>query len=83
MTIGFPFCCGRFLDSLIPALVSYLPKMSSFELLKVVYHLCLLGHFPSALLEPLLQSSTLEKFKSTGKTNTIFVFPPHLGPFWS
>ncbi|KAI4831401.1 hypothetical protein KUCAC02_000944 [Chaenocephalus aceratus] len=55
----------QFLDSLIPALVSYLPKMSSFELLKVVYHLCLLGHFPSALLEPLLQSSTLEKFKST------------------
>ncbi|KAF3857219.1 hypothetical protein F7725_009078 [Dissostichus mawsoni] len=55
----------QFLDSLIPALVSYLPKMSSFELLKAVYHLCLLGHFPSALLEPLLQSSTLEKFKST------------------
>ncbi|KAL3045626.1 hypothetical protein OYC64_013812 [Pagothenia borchgrevinki] len=55
----------QFLDSLIPALVSYLPKMSSFELLKAVYHLCLLGHFPSALLEPLLQSSTLEKLKST------------------
>ncbi|KAK5874995.1 hypothetical protein CesoFtcFv8_027531 [Champsocephalus esox] len=55
----------QFLDCLIPALVSYLPKMSSFELLKVVYHLCLLGYFPSALLEPLLQSSTLEKFKST------------------
>ncbi|KAL3045625.1 hypothetical protein OYC64_013812 [Pagothenia borchgrevinki] len=55
----------QFLDSLIPALVSYLPKMSSFELLKAVYHMCLLGHFPSALLEPLLQSSTLEKLKST------------------
>ncbi|KAK1876823.1 FAST kinase domain containing protein 2 mitochondrial [Dissostichus eleginoides] len=39
----------QFLDSLIPALVSYLPKMSCFELLKA----------------PLLQSSTLEKFKST------------------
>lgn len=55
----------QFLDSLSSALVSYLPKMSEFELLKTVYHLCLLGHFPSAPLELLLQSSTLEKFNTT------------------
>ncbi|XP_034407214.1 FAST kinase domain-containing protein 2, mitochondrial [Cyclopterus lumpus] len=55
----------QFLESLSRALESYLPKMSGFELLKAVYHLCLLGHFPSAPLEQLLQSSTLEKFNST------------------
>ncbi|XP_049919715.1 FAST kinase domain-containing protein 2, mitochondrial isoform X2 [Epinephelus moara] len=55
----------QFLDSLSTALDSYLPKMSGFELLKVVYHMCLLGHFPSAPLELLLQSSTLEKFNTT------------------
>ncbi|XP_037326364.2 FAST kinase domain-containing protein 2, mitochondrial [Pungitius pungitius] len=55
----------QFLESLSQALGSYLPKMSAFELLKVVYHLCLLGHFPSAPLEQLLQSSTLEKFHAT------------------
>ncbi|XP_073318726.1 FAST kinase domain-containing protein 2, mitochondrial [Pagrus major] len=55
----------QFLDSLTGALVSYLPRMSGFELLKTVYHLCLLGHFPSAPLEQLLQSSTLENFKTT------------------
>ncbi|XP_031148119.1 FAST kinase domain-containing protein 2, mitochondrial [Sander lucioperca] len=55
----------QFLDSLSQALDSYLPKMSGFELLKAVYHLCLMGHFPSAPLEQLLQSNTLEKFKTT------------------
>ncbi|XP_034720650.1 FAST kinase domain-containing protein 2, mitochondrial [Etheostoma cragini] len=55
----------QFLDRLSQALDSYLPKMSGFELLKTVYHLCLMGHFPSAPLEQLLQSNTLEKFKTT------------------
>ncbi|XP_054479947.1 FAST kinase domain-containing protein 2, mitochondrial [Anoplopoma fimbria] len=55
----------QFLESLSRALDSYLHKMSGFELLKAVYHLCLLGHIPSALLEHLLQSSTLEKFNAT------------------
>lgn len=54
----------QFLDSLSLPLESYLPKMSEFELLKAVYHLCLLGHFPFAPLEQLLQSSTLEKFNN-------------------
>ncbi|TNN51474.1 FAST kinase domain-containing protein 2, mitochondrial [Liparis tanakae] len=55
----------QFLESLSQALDSYLPKMSGFELLKAVYYLSLLGHFPSAPLEQLLQTSTLEKFNST------------------
>lgn len=62
------FICSRFLDSLSRALDSYLPRMSGFELLKTVYHQCLLGHFPSAPLQQLLQSSTLEQFKAIGKT---------------
>nr|XP_004552728.1 FAST kinase domain-containing protein 2, mitochondrial [Maylandia zebra] len=51
----------QFLDSLSQVLISYLPKISAFELLKAVYCLCLLGHFPYAPLEQLLQSSVLEK----------------------
>ncbi|KAM8904089.1 FAST kinase domain-containing protein 2, mitochondrial isoform 1-T1 [Spinachia spinachia] len=54
-----------FLESLSQALDSYLPKMAAVELLMVVYHFCLLGHFPPAPLEQLLQSSTLEKFHTT------------------
>lgn len=61
----------QFLDSLSQALDSYLPKMSEFELLKTVYSLCLLGHFPSAPLEELLQSSRLEQFKTTGPTRLL------------
>uniref|UniRef100_A0A672FWV7 FAST kinase domains 2 n=1 Tax=Salarias fasciatus TaxID=181472 RepID=A0A672FWV7_SALFA len=48
----------RFLDSLGRALDSYLPKMTAFALLKAVYCLCLLGHFPPAALERLQQSGT-------------------------
>lgn len=54
-----------FLDSLSHALSSYLPKIPAFMLLKAVYFLCLLGHFPSALLEQLLQSSTLEQLEES------------------
>ncbi|KAM7365316.1 hypothetical protein PAMP_016258 [Pampus punctatissimus] len=55
----------QFLDSLSQALNSYLPNMSSYELLKALYYMCLLGHFPSAPLEKLLQSSTLELLSTT------------------
>ncbi|KAM7375115.1 hypothetical protein PAMA_014277 [Pampus argenteus] len=55
----------QFLDSLSQALNSYVPDMSSYELLKAVYYMCLLGHFPAAPLEKLLQSSTLEIFSTT------------------
>ncbi|XP_034033349.1 FAST kinase domain-containing protein 2, mitochondrial isoform X2 [Thalassophryne amazonica] len=52
----------QFLDRLTEALESYLPVMSVPELLKAVYCLCLMGHFPTAPLEHLLQNSTLEQF---------------------
>uniref|UniRef100_UPI0037E97E89 FAST kinase domain-containing protein 2, mitochondrial n=1 Tax=Semicossyphus pulcher TaxID=241346 RepID=UPI0037E97E89 len=55
----------QFLDSVSRILDSYLPNISRVELLKSVYNLCLLGHFPSAPLEQLLQSSTLEHLKTT------------------
>ncbi|XP_061571676.1 FAST kinase domain-containing protein 2, mitochondrial [Cololabis saira] len=51
----------RFFESLSHALSSYLSRMSGFELLKASYCLCLVGHFPPALLERLLESSTLEE----------------------
>lgn len=55
----------QFLDCLCQVLETYLPQLSGFELLKSVYCLCLLGHFPSAPLEQLLHSSSLERFKTT------------------
>ncbi|KAM6893929.1 FAST kinase domain-containing protein 2, mitochondrial [Xenentodon cancila] len=51
----------RFLESLSHALSSYLSSMSGFALLKAAYCLCLMGYFPPALLERLLDSSTLEQ----------------------
>ncbi|XP_027862379.1 FAST kinase domain-containing protein 2, mitochondrial [Xiphophorus couchianus] len=59
-----------FLDSLSHALISYLPKMSGLELLKAAYYLCGMNHFPSALLEQLLTSSTLEQLASTSFTKS-------------
>lgn len=65
-----PFCPTRyfrFLESVSQALDSYQDKMSGFELLKAVYHLCLMRHFPVAPLQQLLQNSTLlQQFKTTG-----------------
>ncbi|XP_019963519.1 FAST kinase domain-containing protein 2, mitochondrial [Paralichthys olivaceus] len=55
----------QFLDSLTQVLESYLPKMSEFKLLKAVFHLCVLGHFPPAPLEQLLQNSKMEQFNAT------------------
>ncbi|CAG5932805.1 unnamed protein product [Menidia menidia] len=55
----------QFLESLSQALSCYLPKMSGMELLKGAYCLCLLGHFPPALLEGLLHSSALEQLEAS------------------
>ncbi|KAG7240999.1 hypothetical protein INR49_026029 [Caranx melampygus] len=55
----------QFLDSLSEVLDSYLPKIPGLNLLKSVFYLCLLGHFPSAPLEQLLQSSTIEQFNNS------------------
>lgn len=68
------FCPSRFLDSLSQVLDSYLPKIPGFKLLKSVFYLCLLGHFPSAPLEQLLQSSTIEQFNNTRKTPHCFFY---------
>lgn len=56
----------RFLESVSRALDSYLPRMSGLELLKSAYCLCLMGHFPPALLERLLQRSAAERPSSGG-----------------
>ncbi|XP_054628586.1 FAST kinase domain-containing protein 2, mitochondrial isoform X2 [Dunckerocampus dactyliophorus] len=57
----------QFLQSVSQAVDAYLPKMSAYDLLKTCYYLCLLGHFPSAPLEKLLQGSTLEVLRSREK----------------
>uniref|UniRef100_A0A3Q3BAC0 FAST kinase domains 2 n=1 Tax=Kryptolebias marmoratus TaxID=37003 RepID=A0A3Q3BAC0_KRYMA len=49
-----------FLESISEALGSYLPKVHWSTLVKAVYFLCALNHFPSAVLEHLLQPSVLE-----------------------
>uniref|UniRef100_A0A1A8UCP7 FAST kinase domains 2 n=2 Tax=Nothobranchius furzeri TaxID=105023 RepID=A0A1A8UCP7_NOTFU len=54
----------HFLDSLSDALGSYLPNMPGMQLLKAVYCLCLLNHFPSVLLEHLLDSHVLEQLET-------------------
>ncbi|XP_077407771.1 FAST kinase domain-containing protein 2, mitochondrial isoform X2 [Vanacampus margaritifer] len=54
----------QFLQSVSKTLEFYLPRMCSYDLLKACYCLCLLGHFPSAALEKLLQSTTLEVLSS-------------------
>ncbi|KAM9416633.1 LOW QUALITY PROTEIN: FAST kinase domain-containing protein 2, mitochondrial [Salvelinus alpinus] len=55
-----------FLVGVTHVVVSYLPKMAACELLKVVYCLSLLGHFPAAPLEQLLQQETLEEISARG-----------------
>ncbi|KPP70939.1 FAST kinase domain-containing protein 2-like [Scleropages formosus] len=54
----------EFLDSMTNLLESYLPKMTPLEILKCVYFLCVLGHFPSAPFEKLLSEETLHEFLS-------------------
>ncbi|KAL4609043.1 FAST kinase domain-containing protein 2, mitochondrial [Arapaima gigas] len=54
----------EFLDCLTNVLESYLPKMTQLELLRSVYFLCILGHFPLAPLEKLLSEETLHELLS-------------------
>lgn len=76
----FVFIWSRFLETLSQVLDSYLPRMSGFELLKTVYHQCLLGYFPSAPLQQLLQGSTLEQLETTGQTG-LFLPPAFIFSF--
>ncbi|KAM9327390.1 FAST kinase domain-containing protein 2, mitochondrial isoform 3-T3 [Pholidichthys leucotaenia] len=55
----------KFLDSVSHVLNCYLPKMSGFELLRAVHSLSVMGHFPSAPLEHLLQESMLEQLAAS------------------
>ncbi|KAF7689741.1 hypothetical protein HF521_013094 [Silurus meridionalis] len=50
-----------FLESMTHVLKSYLPKMSSTDLLRAVSYLSVLGHFPQAPLEKLLRNEVLEE----------------------
>ncbi|KAI4886802.1 hypothetical protein NFI96_013295, partial [Prochilodus magdalenae] len=55
-----------FLDSVTRVLESYLPKISSADLLKAVSCLCVLEHFPQAPLETLLQKDRLDELLQRG-----------------
>lgn len=57
----------EFVASVTKVLESYLPKMSSTDLLKAVYYLGLLEHFPQTLLDKLLQQETLDQILQKGK----------------
>ncbi|XP_077061478.1 FAST kinase domain-containing protein 2, mitochondrial [Siphateles boraxobius] len=56
----------EFLASLTKVLESYLPKMSSTDLLKAIYYLALLEHVPQTLLDKLLQQETLDQILQKG-----------------
>ncbi|XP_048857862.1 FAST kinase domain-containing protein 2, mitochondrial [Brienomyrus brachyistius] len=54
----------EFLDSVTSLLESYLPRMTHVELLKAVFFLCVLGHFPPTPLEKLLREDALHELVS-------------------
>uniref|UniRef100_A0AAY4ASR6 RAP domain-containing protein n=1 Tax=Denticeps clupeoides TaxID=299321 RepID=A0AAY4ASR6_9TELE len=51
----------QFLSSVTSVVESYLTKMLPNDMLKAAFCLCILGHFPPALLERLLQKETVEE----------------------
>uniref|UniRef100_A0A672LPV7 FAST kinase domain-containing protein 2-like n=1 Tax=Sinocyclocheilus grahami TaxID=75366 RepID=A0A672LPV7_SINGR len=57
----------EFLASVTMVLESYLPKMPPTDLLKAVYYLGLLEHFPRTPLEKLLQKDTLDQLLQKDK----------------
>lgn len=57
----------QFLASVTMVLESYLPKMSPTDLLKAIYCLGLLEHFPQTPLEKLLEKDTLEQLLEKGR----------------
>ncbi|KAK7166747.1 hypothetical protein R3I93_006497 [Phoxinus phoxinus] len=61
----------EFLASVMKVLESYLPKMSSTDLLKAIYYLALLEHVPQAWLEKLLQQENLDQLLQKGKSRQI------------
>ncbi|KAJ8255187.1 hypothetical protein GJAV_G00202010 [Gymnothorax javanicus] len=57
----------EFLERMTSVLESYLPKMTSTDLLRGVYSLCILGYFPRAPFEGLLRRETLEELTKDGQ----------------
>lgn len=51
----------EFLAGVTLVLESYLPRMTSVELLRAVSFLCVFGHFPQVLLKKLLQKECLDE----------------------
>uniref|UniRef100_A0A674MBJ4 FAST kinase domains 2 n=1 Tax=Takifugu rubripes TaxID=31033 RepID=A0A674MBJ4_TAKRU len=54
-----------FLDGVTQALCSYLPMIPTFELLRSVYYLSVLGCFPSAPLQQLMNEDSINQLKAT------------------
>ncbi|NWJ04088.1 FAKD2 protein, partial [Crypturellus undulatus] len=54
----------RFIETLHSCLNKYLPNISSTELLKAVYSLCILGYLPHPALDQLLQKENLDELQS-------------------
>lgn len=61
----------RFLDGVTQALCSYLPTISAFELLRSVYYLSVLGCFPSAPLQQLMNEDSVNQLKATGESQVV------------
>lgn len=80
---------NRFLGSVTHALHSYLPKMSSADLLKAISCLCVFGHFPQAPLEKLLQNEVLDELLTEGQCSrtkseqSAFTVANHILAFFS
>ncbi|NWX91476.1 FAKD2 protein, partial [Nothoprocta pentlandii] len=53
-----------FIETLHSCLNKYLPNISSMELLKAVYSLCILGYLPHPALDQLLQKENLDELQS-------------------
>ncbi|XP_036613009.1 FAST kinase domain-containing protein 2, mitochondrial [Trichosurus vulpecula] len=56
----------QFLEAITSALNTYLPKMSSFSLLKAVYCFCVLNHFPQEPFNQLFQENIINELLTSG-----------------
>ncbi|KAJ8383950.1 hypothetical protein AAFF_G00213190 [Aldrovandia affinis] len=56
----------EFLESVTHGFESYLPKMAPADLLRGVFFLCILGHFPLAPLQRLLRRDILDELLAPG-----------------
>ncbi|XP_059823175.1 FAST kinase domain-containing protein 2, mitochondrial [Hypanus sabinus] len=61
----------KFVETLIELFQSHMSKCSSVELLQGVYYLCLMGHYPPAVLNYLFQGEVLSKLQSSNNFNQV------------